>query len=301
MSTQNPLSKSVFTRAQIVEIRPERKVRLLHLPHPASDVTIFFVHGGCAKMEQFEMIIEQLAPQYSIVAYDAFGCGGSPKQFVFPNIDIKAYSSNAHSSDLLAIFNRYAGDINIGVGHSFGSSLIMRLASQFTSKNLEGLVLLGSALTMKEGGHPVFRLPLYVLECLQPVLEWRFKRIAFHPSTPESIKKRSKCDNPMVVVKYFYSQFSWVRKDVIPNLILPVLLIHGESDWVAPLKGAEALSRALPNAVLKVVQRCGHQVMEENPDEVRKSIEEFVQHTVIRELSKHGILNVLYEKRTKNI
>uniref|UniRef100_A0A7S3XY53 Serine aminopeptidase S33 domain-containing protein n=1 Tax=Heterosigma akashiwo TaxID=2829 RepID=A0A7S3XY53_HETAK len=246
-------------------------------------------------MQQFEGLIKYFATKYSIVAYDGVGCGSSPK----PR-DARAYCPNALSADLLAIFNRYATEINVGVGHSFGSSLVMRLATQFTAKNMEGIILLGSALSVPAGGSPIFKLPLCVLECLKPILSRQFKRMAFHSSTSDEIKSRSAVDNPMYVAKSFYSQLVWVKKEAIVNLIIPALILHGESDRIITVQNAVALNSTLSNSDIHIIKNASHQVMEEKTGEVAALIEKFINEKIFQNLQKHGIIELVKEGRGDN-
>lgn len=58
---------------------------------------------ACASFRQFARIIPPLARQYRVVAFDAFGCGQSPK----PEGAWAAYSTEALLGDFLEIYERY--------------------------------------------------------------------------------------------------------------------------------------------------------------------------------------------------
>lgn len=65
-----------------------------------------------------------------------------------------------------------------------------------------------------------------------------------------------------------------------PELAVPALLLWGSSDRVVPLAVGERLSRALPNARLHVLERCGHLPAEERPEESYELLERFLDHGV---------------------
>ena len=48
--------------------------------------TIFFLHGSMANMKQFKEFIAHFANDYNIVAFDALGCGDSPKPHMYTGI-----------------------------------------------------------------------------------------------------------------------------------------------------------------------------------------------------------------------
>jgi hypothetical protein len=74
------------------------------------------------------------------------------------------------------------------------------------------MTLLGTALSLPDGGHPLFRLPLIVLNWIQPWLTSQFAGYAFHEDCPpDKIAKSSEESggNPMHVCQAFYRQFKW--------------------------------------------------------------------------------------------
>jgi len=58
----------------------------------------------------------------------------------------------------------------------------------------------------------------------------------------------------------------------------PVLILHGRHDPI-PLEASEALSRALPDARLVVLEHSGHVPYVEEPDALFSAIERFLGET----------------------
>lgn len=219
-------------------------------------------HTACASLRHFAALIPPLARRHRVVAFDAFGCGRSPK----PDYAADAYATEELFEDLLEVYRRYKvrrravygcirvyeqgrrekkrntqmpdlfmssslphtmneehpphtpshtstflhtqkqGRRNLLVGHSFGSSQVMRLAAHIEAEEaaakaaairpkgvteeeaatrppaatakgktrgaseILGLVLLASAYHVPDGGNPIFALPLPVLTLLKPVI-----------------------------------------------------------------------------------------------------------------------------------
>ena len=126
------------------------------------------MHGSMATMQQFEAQIADLhgGGNCRIVAYDAYGCGASPRPY-----DFGAYSQENSMLDLIAVFDRYKGmharglahaphthpgllnltaDLaghtgtkNLLVGHSYGASQVVRLALA-RREDVHGAVLIGA-------------------------------------------------------------------------------------------------------------------------------------------------------------
>ena len=112
--------------------------------------SLFFVHGSMASQEQWRFQIKFFSSKYRIVSYDFYGCGSSPKPDLWDE-----YSTEKHLQDLIEIFDENKTTRNFLIGHSFGASLCLMLASQ--RKEINGLVLIAPAL-FEDGGHPIFRL-----------------------------------------------------------------------------------------------------------------------------------------------
>jgi len=164
---------------------------------------------------------------------------------------------------------------------SFGTSQGIRLANLADSLDfkLNSLTLLGTALTLPDGGHPLFRLPLFVLDWIQPWLTSQFARIAFHEDcSPDIIAKSSEQSsaNPMHVCQAFYRQFKWCTAEEVSGVSCPVLILQGSGDRLTPVPGAEQLHRALQNATMHLIEKAGHQVMQEAPEAILGHIAPFL-------------------------
>ena len=58
---------------------------------------------------------------------------------------------------------------------------------------------------------------------------------------------------------------------------VPVLLVAGDTDPVAPASMATALKDRIPNATMTLLDRCGHWITLERPQESSRLIAEFLQ------------------------
>lgn len=264
---------------KLVDIRPGRSVYLVDLRNESENApTIFFVHGSCASLNQFAALAQNLKEQFHIVAYDLYGCGNSPKP---ENRD--SYSTEEHKADLFAIYKRYASAVNFAVGHSYGCSLVMSLTAVGSVKHLHGIIILGGTPSFE--CPYIFKLPLWVLNCLQGFLSRKFVKMAYVNSSNDLLtqKRILNCNkNPMFMCKAFYQQIKWAKIDSIRSIPNPALVIHGEKDQVIPLQQGEKLSKLLPMSTFKVVKNAGHQLMEEHPDEVACIINAFL-HEILNE------------------
>ena len=171
-----------------VELRPGRVLAVHHRPSSSGsrDVAIF-VHGSCASMVQWREQIENMAATgVSVVAYDFYGCGRSAKPQEW-----SCYAMDELYQDLVEVARRYGavealGGRNLVVAHSLGCSLALRMAAEWGTNgvNVSALALLGAMDAVPEAATgPLFRLPLCLLNWLQPLLSAGFETRALHEQT----------------------------------------------------------------------------------------------------------------------
>lgn len=221
----------------------------------------------------------QHATTYNLVAFDAHGCGSLAAQA--PN-EWESYHEDEYFADLLAAFTRYStpGKRNVVVAHSFGCVLAARLAAHASCKDqVAGVVLVGAAYDQPPGTmHPVFRLPVAVLNWLRARMGAAFVANAFASGTDTALIE-AECkkteDNQMHMVKAFYRQMQWRCHDALPAIKVPVLLITGAEDKITPVVQAEKVRSVLQQGTLSVVDGGGHQVMAEQPAKVNAALFKF--------------------------
>lgn len=267
-----------------------------------------------ASMSQFYELANKMKElSINIVMYDAYGCGISDKPH-----ESSEYTTDRHLADLIEIYEKYATTRNILIGHSYGTSQIARLCKHLQSKSYESadtpirsvdaVILMSTAFFLPDGGPPLFKLPLLILNRMNGFLSRQFISIAYSPATSEAIKKQSlelSMQNDMFVVKAFYQQFQWSKLSEWSSLLpYPLVIVQGADDKLTPASEAEKLvyeleklktrhsvsdasvfsTAQLMNPIkLEIVENCGHQVMIEKTDEVYDIIKQF--------LGKSNLLN----------
>jgi pimeloyl-ACP methyl ester carboxylesterase len=282
-------------------------------PDPPSVIHMVFVHGTCASSAQFNSLLVALDELLQtklkddqekendnvgtiklrtvrIVChlYDAISCGSSP--FV-QNWD--AYHTEESIQDLHAILERRKIDTRamptILVGHSYAPTILIRYLSTIVSETndmgIKGCTFLSSAMSgelnpIPNGGHPIFSLPVFVLRCLQPMLNKAFLKLAYHPNTSIRLieeAQASNSQNNMYMAKAFHVHQQWATKEECAALHeIPVLVIHGKDDKVLPNEAGMCLADAVRANEFVIVEETSHQVMQEKPNEVAKHILKFL-------------------------
>lgn len=66
-------------------------------------------------------------------------------------------------------------------------------------------------------------------------------------------------------------------RPLLPNIVAPVLLVHGGNDLLTPPAAAELMRELIPVAQIDVISGAGHLPMLTNPDAVAASIRRFLE------------------------
>ena len=82
-------------------------------------------------------------------------------------------------------------------------------------------------------------------------------------------------DRKTLLEAYDSSSNTTIR-DYLDHLGLPVLMIAGVHDAIAPIKPQRALARDLPNATLVELEQVGHIIHYEKPTEAAAAIQAFL-------------------------
>lgn len=258
------------------EIRPGRRLHVA-VRDRGADTTLFFVHGGGGNKEQWRFQWRLENAGCNLVAWDAIGHGRSPR----PR-DLAAYDGAELVADARAVLERYKTVRSILVAHSYGARVALALLLQGVP--IDGLVLLGPAPIGQLSGRRLIggllgRLPLPLLELARPLLAREFRRRAWHPDADPGLirtEQRATRGNRLSMMQALLSNAPVVDPDRLRALRLPILVLAGEQDGIVPPDAVAGLVARLPGAELRMVARCGHQVMLERPQETDRAIRDII-------------------------
>jgi pimeloyl-ACP methyl ester carboxylesterase len=301
---------------KLVEIRPGRNIFTRHwilnddeeessTKTSSRTVNLVCVHGTAASQEQYISLWKALDSLLSFSstetsstlrmhcwAYDAIGCGRSPKI----RNNIKAYTDAEQVQDLQELLENHVDSKydTYFVGHSYGPTWIYKclLLLQQGNKKLStttlkpaGLVLISTGLECKElvvGGPAIFRVvPLWFLKCIQPLLTASFLKLGFSPYThkhdPELIvqAKEANNQNDMQVVIYYYKAHAWLSQ-LSPESMPPALVLHGTDDEIVPIHCGQQVANQLRTTLVAVTD-ASHMILMEKPDKVAQHLVDFLQ------------------------
>ena len=255
------------------EVRPGRRLHVAALDVDA-DTTLVFVHGAGGNKEQWRFQWRALhGSGCNLLAWDAAGQGRSPR----PD-EPAGYVGAELVADARAILDRRATARTILVAHSYGARIALALLLQGVP--IDGLVLVGPAPPGPLSGRNLIggllgRLPLPLLELARPLLARGFRRRAWHPDADPGLiraEQRAARGNRLSMMQALLSNAPPVDPDRLRALHLPVLVLAGAQDGIVPFDAIARLAGSLPGAELRTIDRCGHQIMLEWPEETERAI-----------------------------
>ena len=219
--------------------------------------------------------LEGLSDEFTVVAWDAPGCGGSsdpPESFRLPEY-----------AECLAAFVDALGLGRVHVlGHSWGSGLALELYRRHPM--IATTLVLVAGYAGWAGSLPAGEVARRLELALQVA-----DGGAFEPSSVEGLFSDVM---PAVRADELVSIMSEIRpagtrtmarafaeadlRDVLGDIDVPTLLLYGDCDDRAPRSVADALHRAIPGSTLVVMPGLGHECYLESSDAFNAEIRHFL-------------------------
>lgn len=162
------------------------------------------------------------------------------------------------------------------VGHSMGSAIALNLALDHPGRVLGlGLVGAGARLRVAPALLEQASNPSTYLNAVNTVISWSFSPQSGARLT-ELAARRMAETRASVLYGDFLACDEFDVRDRLPEIRQPTLVLCGTDDQMTPLRHAQFLANAIPNAVLKLIPDAGHMVMLEQPQTVAQALSEFV-------------------------
>ena len=242
---------------------------------------VVLLHGGLSDSREWRRQLEDLSDEFTVVAWDAPGCGGSSDPddgFRLPGY-----------ADVLASFvDALELERPHVVGLSFGAGLALELYRRHPQ--LPASLVLASAYAGWAGSLP----PEVVEERLREVLrqadlpadevvaEWLPSLFSGSPpvAVVEEVAVIMRDFHPAGMRAMAYAFAEADLRDVLPRIEVPTLLLCGEADQRSPLTVAEALHAAIPHSTLVVLDGVGHQSNVEAADRFNAEVRGFLRQSL---------------------
>ena len=267
----------------------------LHYVAEGSGRPVLLVHGLGGFAESWRHNLPELSRQAAAYALDLPGFGRSSKP-------LRPYSLGFLVTTLEGFVKSLELVRPMLVGHSLGGAVAAAYALAHPAK-VDRLVLIGAVVPgfdyrpswvyrlLSAGGVGELLVQLLWPALLRAALSRCFA-LPVAAEVDFLVRSSYSARTSRAGQGAFLSTLREVRGEFIRNaeryregllaLERPVLLIHGQQDPVVPIAHAETVARTLPNATLRVLDRCGHFPQIEHAPTVNEWLGDFIEHSVPR-------------------
>jgi non-heme chloroperoxidase len=241
---------------------------------------VLLVHGGLVSLNEWSLTQPALIERgYRVIAYDHRGHGSS-------TMGRDGFTTRALFDDLIATVDNVDLDDLTIVAHSMGTFATMGALARPELRARVRRVVLAGPLTGRLGtGSP--RVPRMMLqlarrELLPQVLRSRTARrflaprvLGHDPSLEvREATERLIVDMPSAMAREMDVFETDSIESFLPELSVPIRILWGTEDTLAPAWHAELIAERAPDATLRRLPGIGHMLNWEAPDAIIEAVEE---------------------------
>jgi len=273
------VARLLGTGRNIVDVLKRNNIRVTG-DGPA---TMVFAHGFGCDQHMWRLMAPAFESRFRVVTFDLVGSGAS---------DLSAYDKDkygklqGYADDVLEVLDATAKGPVIFVGHSV-SAMIGMLADLKTPGRIAAQVMIGPSPCYINQGDYVGGFERADIESLLETLESNYlgwsstmaPAIMGSPAQPElSVElTNSFCrTDPEIAKQFARVTFMSDNRADLARLMTPTLILQCTDDLIAPQAVGEYMSRAMPNATLRMIENTGHCPHLSAPSASRSAVDEFL-------------------------
>ena len=235
------------------------------------------LHGALSDSRVWQPQLDALADEFSVVAWDAPGCGQSedpPESFRLPE----------YADALAGLVVELGLEPAHVLGHSFGGALALEVATRHP-RAVATLVLAGGYAGWK-GSLPAEEVERRLAFALDTAdrLPGRFEPTSMRglfsgrmsPDTAAALASIMSESRPVATRAMARALAEADLREALPSISVPTLLIHGEADERSTLAVAEELHERISTSSLVVLPGLGHECALEDPGRFNAEVRRFL-------------------------
>ncbi len=264
--------------------------KIFYHVHSHNGTPLVLIMGLGGTSDGWVLQLNDFSKEYTLITPDNRGAGRS----AMPD---EPYSMDIFADDLVAILDQEGIEQAIILGASMGGLI----AQEFYHKYSERVKALVLACTGVGPNDPEFTMATQkVLDVLStPIPEKEeelppylkdYTSVFYHHSycdehpdlVDKMIQKRSSQDQPDYANKrQLAACFTHTpNSSRLSTINVPTLVIHGDDDLVWPLDNARYLADNIEGAELKIMEKTGHMLLIERPEEFNQAILSFLTRNI---------------------
>jgi len=236
---------------------------------------VVLVHGFLGNTLSFRYLIPDLAKDRRVVAVDlkGFGFSGRPKK--------GDYSMTAQARLVVRLMDKLGIDRASVVGHSLGGEVGMRVAAN-SPERVDRLVLAASVSGDRIPTLPVTPLIKPILWLIGRLFGRRIFRRQFYDPRKATKEVYEGYRRPLRIKgtgNAVYQTLRDMRREKAVDsspITAPVLILWASHERILPRWVLSRLRKRFPTAKVVTIERAGHLLLEEQPEEASRAVRAFL-------------------------
>jgi pimeloyl-ACP methyl ester carboxylesterase len=241
---------------------------LVNCRRKGSGPTMLLLHGWGDRLETFTKLQDDLASNFDVITLDLPGFGSS--QMPKTAWELKDYVS------FLKHFLQKLNVVGLAAvaGHSNGGALAIKVVAgaQIESKRL---ILLSAS-----GIRDRHKIKKSVLKALAKIGNYTLFWLPYEYKLRLRTKLYGVAGSDMMVAPHLQETFKKTVTEDVQNearlIRIPTMIVYGQNDTATPPSFGQIYSKLIKNSRLFVLPGAGHFIHHDQPEYVRKYIEEFL-------------------------
>lgn len=241
--------------------------------------TLVFVHGLSGSSSAWIPYEQEFAERYNLLTYDLCGHGKSTKYRGYSEYVIEKFSDDLHALLQHLHIGKY-----ILVSHSFGTLVVMEYFRKY-GQTAEASIFFSPNYKVKKR---IFSSVLEPLTWLSPLWDWlpvmrtRGQHLNYdhYRHTGDWNIRRMFADIRNTSLRVYLDcigqSYGFMCEDLLPNIHIPTLIVHGKLDSIFPVGNAVSMSQSIPGCQLKIMENDNHILVLNDLTGSIKAINEFV-------------------------
>lgn len=242
--------------------------------------TLVFIHGLSGSSSAWVEYEKKFSPHYNLLSYDLCGHGKSAKSASAEDYQIKIFARDLHE---LIEFLKIKKPILIS--HSFGTLIALEFQAQHPDCAAGTIFLSPRAEIGSEGFDGVAKKLLMVANALVPnftsAQPGRHIDYSKYLNTGDWNIRRMIADVGNTKLKVFLlcllQSYEFNRRDLLPRIKIPTLIMYGKKDTIFPVRYGEAMAAEIPKADLVILDSADHILVLNHFPRVSAEIAKFME------------------------
>ena len=244
---------------------------------------VIFLHGIGGDAQSWLPELEALAGRYRAIAWDMPGYGGSPA--------VPAMTFPALAAALESVLDSLEIDRAHLVGHSVGGMVAQEFAATRPAR-VASLVLYATSPAFgkpdgdwQQGFLEARLAPLDAGRTMAELAPGIVKGLVGANPDPDGVARATAAMSRVPEDAYRAAMRCLVtfdRREALPELAVPVLVLAGAQDDNAPARMMERMAARIPGAAFEIVPRAGHLAHFEHPQAFRDAVAAFLDGVTAR-------------------